>query len=361
MIATVKSWIKYFMAIILYYSDLIAIISSFRKILFNRSNLTILMYHRVLDENDREKEYLQPGLYVSRRVFEKQIAFLSKKYNLISLKELSELLINKQPISPNSLVITFDDGWGDNYSYAFPILRKYRAPAIIFLTTDYIGTNNMFWFLEASILMTYNKLSKAQVGRLIAEYESEKGLAIESPGAELEEANFVMSDRDWFIEKLKQLNPKIIQAILKELSAQNGLAAESIKENRSMLAWEEVIEMNENGIDFGSHGCSHRIMPALTDTEIERELIESKGIMEGKLGREINLFAYPNGDYSNHIRDLVMNCGYICALATKGKKETESDTNIYSLRRINVHDGVSVGPTGEFSPAMFSFHILRNS
>lgn len=361
MIATVKSTIKYLLAILLYYSGLLALFSSLRKILFNRSKFTIVMYHRVLDDNDEEKEYLQPGLYVSRQVFEKQIAFLSKKYNLISLKELSELLINKQPISPNSLVITFDDGWRDNYSYAYPILKKYRAPAIIFLTTDYIDTNKAFWFLEASIMMTYNKLSRAQLGQLIAKYESEKDLTKALPGGKLEEANFTLSDRDWFIENLKQLDPKIIPAILKELSVQNKLDADTIKENRSMLTWEEVIEMNNNGIDFGSHGCSHRIMPALTDAEIERELIESKRIIEEKLGREINLFAYPNGDYSNHIRDLVLNSGYICALATKDKKEPESDTNIFSLKRVNVHDGVSVGPTGEFSPAMFSFHILRNS
>ena len=361
MFATIKSAIKYSLAVVLYYSGLLAVFSSLSRIFFNRSNFTILMYHRVLDDDSTEKEYLQPGLYVSRRVFEKQIAFLSRKYNLIGLGELSELLINKQPIPPNSMVITLDDGWRDNHSHAYPILKKYHAPVIIFLTTDYIDTNNTFWFLEASILMTYNKLSRAQLGQLIAKYESEKGLAKELPGGELEEANFVLSDRDWFIENLKQIDPKNIPAVLKELSVQNKPDADTIKENRSMLTWEEIIEMNNNGIDFGSHGCSHRIMPALTDDEIERELIESKRIIEGKLGREINLFAYPNGDYSNHIRDLVMKCGYICALATKGKKEPESDINIYSLKRINVHDGVSVGPTGKFSPAMFSFHILRNS
>ncbi len=361
MIATVKKMIKYFLAVILYYSGVSDFIISLRKKLFNRNNYTIFMYHRVLDENDEDKEYLQPGLFVSRQVFEKQMAFLSNKYNLISLRELSESLIYKRPVTPNSLVITFDDGWRDNYSHAYSILRKYHTPAIIFLTTDYIDTNNSFWFLEASILMTHNKLSREKLSELIVGHESEMGFAKTLPGAKIEEGSFVSSDRDWFIETLKQLDPKIIQAILKELSAQNELGADTIKKNRSMLTWEEVVEMNNNGIDFGSHGCSHRIMPTLTDAEIERELIESKKIIERKIGREINLFAYPNGDYSNHLRDLVMNCGYICALATQGKKEPESATNIFSLRRVNVHDGVSVGPTGDFSPAMLTFHILRNS
>jgi len=361
MIASVKRAIKIFLAIVLYYSGLLAGLSFLKKIFYNRGNFVILMYHRVLDENSGERDYIQPGLYVSRRVFEKQIAYLSKKCNLLSLGELAELLICKQRIPPKSLVITFDDGWRDNYLYAFPILKKYHVPAIIFLTTDYIGTNSIFWFLKASILVTNSKLSKAQLGELIDKYESGMNSTKTLPDGKSEEASSILSDRDWFIERLKQVDPKNIPAVLKELSAQNGPAADTVKEDRSMLAWEEVIEMNRNGVDFGSHGCSHGIMPALTDAEIQRELMESKGIIERKLGRKINLFAYPNGDYSSHVIELVSRSGYICALATKEKNKPESDMNIYSLTRINVHDGVSVGLTGNFSPALFRFHILRNS
>jgi peptidoglycan/xylan/chitin deacetylase (PgdA/CDA1 family) len=305
-----------------------------------------------MDENDRERDYIQPGLYVSRKIFEEQIAFLSKKYNIISLKELTDLITGKHHIPSNSLVITFDDGWRDNYLHAFPILKRHDAPAVIFLTTDFIGGENVFWFLKASILMTGNKLSRKELSELIANHEDG-----EEPG----DIDTELSDRDWFIERLKKLDPGKISAILKELSSINRQADDILKEGNRMLIWEDVLEMNKKGIDFGSHGCSHRIMLGLSDAELKRELTESKNILEKRLGSEVNLFAYPNGDYDTHIKDLVKSCGYICALATIGKEEPRSSADMYSLRRINIHDGVSEGLRGGFSRAMFSLHILRNS
>jgi peptidoglycan/xylan/chitin deacetylase (PgdA/CDA1 family) len=352
MYSPVNRLIKYLIAVILYYTGSITVFSRLKRLIFNRGEFAILMHHRVMDENDRERDYVQPGLYVSRKVFEKQIAFLSKKYNLISLKELTDLINGDHHIPLNSLVITFDDGWRDNYLHAFPILKRHGAAAIIFLTTDFIGGEDVFWFLKASILMTGIKLSREELSGLIARYENG-----EEPG----DTEAELSDRDWFIERLKKLDPGKITAILDDLSTRNKKADGILQEGNSMLTWEEVLEMNKEGIDFGSHGCSHRIMPGLSDTEIKRELTESKNIIEKKLGEEVDLFAYPNGDYNSHIKDLVKSCGYICALATIGKKEPRSNADLYSLRRINIHDGVSAGPRGGFSRAMFSLHILRNS
>jgi peptidoglycan/xylan/chitin deacetylase (PgdA/CDA1 family) len=360
MIAAAKKIIKYLLAVILYYSGLLNVFSRLRKVFFNRGDFAILMYHRVLDENEESRHYVQPGLYVSRNVFEKQILFLSKKYNLIGLRRLAELLIDKLPVPPDSLVVTFDDGWKDNYICAYPVLNKYGAPAIIFLTTDYIGTGKIFWFLQASILLANTDLSREQLRELIAKHERNTGQGKITQNAGPEGTGSVLSDRDWFIEKLKRIDADKIPAVLKELSARGTLTANVAKESGAMLTWEEVLEMSSNGIDFGSHGCSHRIMTALTVAEIEKELTQSKEIIERKLGREVSIFAYPNGDYNDHIRELVKKRGYICALTTGNRKDRESNADIYSLPRINVHDGISVGPRGNFSPAMFSLHIIRN-
>lgn len=361
MFASAKRTIKYFTAVFLYYTGSIALLSYLKRIFSGCGNFAILMYHRVLDEDDREREYSQPGMYVSARVFEKQIAFLSRKYKIIRLRELTDLITRRQNIPSNSLVITFDDGWRDNYLCAFPVLKKYKVPAAVFLTTDYIDSDKMFWFYKASILTAGNKLSRRELGELIAGHESLKDSAGVMSNKETDEANNASSDGDWFIDRLKKLEPGKIDGILERLSAVNMQADDIIKEGNSMLSWDEVREMNRERIDFGSHGCSHRIMPGLSDAEITDELTESKGVIEEKLGGAVDLFAYPNGDYNDRIKELAENCGYICALATGGKKKPQGNTDLFSLRRINVHDGVSVGPGGRFSRAMFSLHILRSS
>jgi len=361
MFAPAKRTIKYLLAVILYYTGSIALLSYFKRQLDKRGEFVILMYHRALDENEGDRDFTQPGMYVSRKVFEKQIAFLSEKYRIISLKDLVGLISRKQKMPSNSLVITFDDGWRDNYLYAFPVLKKHKVPAVIFLTTDFIDSENMFWFYRASLLMTGSKLSRRELNELIARHENREGSSVELHRGGSDEPKNVSSDRDWFIDRLKKLDAGEITAVLDDLSAITKQSDDIIKESNSMLSWEEVRKMNKQGIDFGSHGCSHRIMTGLSDAEITEELTESKRVIEEKLGGEVVLFAYPNGDYNDRIREQVKECGYICALATGGKRSKQNFDDLFSLRRINMHDGVSVGPGGGFSRAMFSLHILRSS
>lgn len=95
----------------------------------------ILMYHKV-DKNDS----LESKLAVSPQVFEKQMNFLARnKYKVISLNQLVSLIKAKSKIPQNTIVITFDDGYENNYSQAYPILKKYNLPATIFIIVDFIN------------------------------------------------------------------------------------------------------------------------------------------------------------------------------------------------------------------------------
>jgi len=104
------------------------------------NGLLVLTYHRISDELD-----IQDPLKVSMENFEKQILFLKENYSIISGEQLADIITNKRLFPPKACLITFDDGWRDNYTHAFPILKRYRVPAIIFISTDYIGTDKMFW------------------------------------------------------------------------------------------------------------------------------------------------------------------------------------------------------------------------
>lgn len=348
MIAQIKKIVKYYTAIFLYYSGLLAFYSLIKKLFLNRCSFTVLMYHRVLEENDVEMEYVQPGIFISRPVFEKQMAFLSKKYNLLSLKELAEMLMNNQSPPRKSIVLTFDDGWRDNYKHAYPILKKYNVPATIFLTTDFIDTDNMFWFDELSMILSMGKISSGKMAEII---KRNQGDTNESPPQHL--------DSDRFIEELKRLDLKTIREIITELIKESGLSPEKIKRQRHMLTWDEVSEMSENNIDFGSHGRSHRILTNINMDEVIQELIESKNRIEEKLGGQAITFSYPNGNFNSEIKKQVAEAGYSCAVATNSIMRSIDQIDILELRRKNVHEDISVGPNGDFSKSMFSLHIER--
>ena len=104
---------------------------SFRGLGFHR----ILMYHRVLEPNIE----IEPGMYVKPKTFRRHLEVLTRRYRVLPLNELCKLIANHERIPRNTVSITFDDGWVDNYYFAFPLLREFQVPATIFLITGSIG------------------------------------------------------------------------------------------------------------------------------------------------------------------------------------------------------------------------------
>lgn len=81
---------------------------------------------------------------VTEKDFERQMRYLKdKKYNVIKLVELAEKLKKREKIKPKTVAITFDDAYQDNYSIAFPILKRHSFPATIFAPTAYVGKEMM--------------------------------------------------------------------------------------------------------------------------------------------------------------------------------------------------------------------------
>ena len=356
--ARFKKIVKFLIAVFLYYSGLLSLLARTKYGSSGKSDFKILMYHRVIAQNDPAMKYIQPGMYVTDRTFEKQIAFLSKKYNLISLKKLAEHLINEQTLPSRSVAVTFDDGWLDNYKYAFPILRKRNAPATIFLTTDYIDSDNAFWFADIFKILTGANIESDKLNYIFINVLGDEKYRSIFSNADTGEQKKELGDAGEVIEVMKQLDHETILKINAEIRKEVGSDSGNIAAGWETLSWKEILEMKNGGIDFGSHGCSHRIMSGLSESENERELTESKRIIEKKLGSGIDLFSYPNGDYDDRVLNLVKNCGFCCAVSTGSGKGRKSD--IFALKRVNVHEGALTGPLGGFSRAMFSLHLYRN-
>ncbi|HUQ96870.1 MAG TPA: polysaccharide deacetylase family protein, partial [Chitinophagaceae bacterium] len=108
----------------------------------------VLMYHRIADVA------VDPwDLAVSAAHFEEQVALLTKKFNVIPVRELVKNLKEKK-LAARTVCLTFDDGYTDNYLFAKPTLEKYRCPATFFIASGYTGQKEAFWwdYLEALLL-----------------------------------------------------------------------------------------------------------------------------------------------------------------------------------------------------------------
>lgn len=344
----------------LYYSGLLWLYRVYLVDLRGRSGSLILMYHRVLDDINAAEVHTQPGMAVSTQVFDRQMSHLKKAFSVCQLVDLASHVENHGKLPASVAVVTFDDGWRDNYTNAFPVLCRHDLPATVFVTTDYAGTNRPFWFLMLKWLLTESDLDGERLGHIISEACRVKSSTAGPSERLLSLIKNPAANSDGILEELKSLKPDILDAIIDEIRRESNLTMEYWEEAKPIMAWDEVREMAGGGIEIGSHGCSHRILTHLPDEEVRQELMNSKTKLDQVLGRPVTSFSYPNGDYDKYVMATVAQAGYGCAVTTGGKPEAMDKPDRFALRRLAIHQGISVGPSGKFSRAMFALHLTRH-
>jgi peptidoglycan/xylan/chitin deacetylase (PgdA/CDA1 family) len=291
----------------------------------------ILTYHRVLSEKELNQYFIQPGMYVCNDVFEKQMQFLQKHFQILSFAELLSLWKDKA-LDQNKryCVITFDDGWLDNYIYAYPILKNYRIPATIFLTTSFIGTNHWFW--SDQLIYLLQRLNDSALNVLLDSNNWLKDI-LRPHHLSINEMRF-----NTIIEKCKQRPDDEIQALIEKIKT---ISALEFPEERMFLNWQEVNEMSHCGISFGSHSCTHKILTKLSVDEIQKEIEDSLCTLREKKINYIPIFCYPNGNYTQEIIKLVKAAGYQGAVSANFGFEDGFPQNLFALKRISIHNDIS--------------------
>ena len=121
---------------ILYVTGIVALYIYMRRKLFKQYIAVVLMYHRIGNDND------EPDMTVSIKNFNNQISYLQKHFNIVSLDEMVNIYMSNTYLDKDTVTITLDDGFKDNYTDAYPILKKYNVPATIFIATGSIGQGN---------------------------------------------------------------------------------------------------------------------------------------------------------------------------------------------------------------------------
>src|SRR5258707_15207821 len=108
--------------------------------------VVLLMFHRVVPRAEVVSTYVQPGMYVTPETFERHLQFLTAHFDLLTFRELlARWDAGGWNETARYCVVTFDDGWIDNYQYAYPLLRRYGVPATIFLPTGLTGSRDWLW------------------------------------------------------------------------------------------------------------------------------------------------------------------------------------------------------------------------
>jgi peptidoglycan/xylan/chitin deacetylase (PgdA/CDA1 family) len=262
----------------------------------------ILLYHRVI--NLKTDPQL---LAVSPEHFYEHMKYLKDNYNIISLDDLKEAMKSKK-LPKKSVVITFDDGYVDNYLNAKPVLEKLQIPATIFVTTDHIGSTREFWWDDLEQIFLLNETPEELSLKMM---DKEYSWKITDENSKMS----VYYDMHKLLKPLAaQERYKIVDYLREWASVQahcrplySGMSAEQIKdtEKKGMLT-------------IGAHTVSHCMLAALTPEQQENEILESKKALEKILNHKVKHFSYPFGglsDFDDTSVRIVKDAGFDTAVA----------------------------------------------
>lgn len=310
--------------------------------LCHKGKVTILTYHRVLSRDDLHKHWVQPGMYVETGVFEQHMQFLKEHFDVLSFHELlARWHSGDWDNDRRYCVITFDDGWLDNYQNAYPILRKHRIPATIFLPTNLIGTNEWFWPEKVSHLIKELMNEARDVGpdlkgaAVLKHFLNVDGAQIRAGSTSIH-AQRIFADE--IIEQCKHLAPETIAEFIDALLSELKIV---LPQERLLMNWDEVACMSNEGMSFGSHSCSHRILTRLSMEEVKAELVESQQVLRARTKNHVPVFCYPNGNTNSRIQALVKECGYQAATGVRHGVEGTCPDNVFEIRRVLIHNDIT--------------------
>jgi peptidoglycan/xylan/chitin deacetylase (PgdA/CDA1 family) len=320
-----KEFIKKLLGLFFYYTGTIKILR-----LLGRDHARILLYHSV---NTKQNNFIKgTDVWVHSNVFDKHLRYISKYYQIISLKKLVESL-NKGKIHPRSVVITFDDGFADNYNFVYKYLKRYKIQATIFLATDCIENKKPIWIQELCYFI--NKVGIQSVIKEIAKHNHNAKIGIPLKNGLNNTKKHAYLIKFFAYSLNREMRDKILASLYSEFEIKKN---EIFTSHKIFLSWKQIQEMSNHGICFGNHGASHSPLSTLSETEQKDDILSAKNIIEKKLNQDFMPFAYPFGtyrDFSLTTKQLVINTGHHCIL-TAVPSSIRSKTSVFDLGRIDI-------------------------
>jgi len=309
---------------------------------FNSQSI-VLMYHRIADPAVDTWE-----LSVSAANFEEQLQVLKKSGLVIPMSDLIEQIYLKKDLR-QAIVLTFDDGYIDNYLCAKPLLEKYEMPATFFVSTQHIGKKKEFWWdeLEKILMLSPNLPANLSISvRGVCYRYDLNGETILTDEIRVKHKNWNYHQAApthrtriylgiWKL--LSPLSYSAQQEVLEVLKTSVGIEYPPREEFCSMSV-EQLKELASVDLfTIGGHTVTH---PSLANWSKEiqaQEITANKEYLRVLTGNNLNTFAYPSGSFDNATIEVLKQQGYLAAFTTH-QQSVDKDIDPLTLGRFQVNN-----------------------
>lgn len=292
-----------------------------------RDELRILAYHRVLESAD------PPGfdfdielISATARDFREQMAMVRRRFHPMRFDEVLSYVDAGRRLPSRAVLITFDDGYDDNYRIAYPILRELDLSAMFFVSTGHIDSGLPYAYDWLVHMISTTRAQALQAPELDQEWPLPDSLAERRALA-----NVVLN-------RLKSLPASEQAALIGRLEAEWGMPRAPHPDG-SPMNWDQLREMRLGGMEVGSHGVNHCMLAKLPVEAMRHEVEASKHTLERELDAPAQFLSYPVGGtdaFDETVVEAVRDAGYRLACSyLSGTAQVRPDT-AYALPRLHV-------------------------
>jgi peptidoglycan/xylan/chitin deacetylase (PgdA/CDA1 family) len=285
------------------------------------SGVLTLNYHRI---GDGSKSVFDRGLWSAGvEEFSDQLRFCKGELDLIGPDQLERAL--SAPSGRYGL-ITFDDGYRDNYEIAFPILRQQRVPATFFVTTGFIDDRRLAWWDEIAWIVRSSRQSRIESSRWLP-----TPVVFDEPSRERAVGAL--------LHAYKLLPSAETSEYLDAVAAAAGTGRCQLPLGGEWMTWEMLRKMRDAGMTIGGHSVTHPVLARANRERQQWEIAECAKRLKFELGEPMRYFAYPVGSataFNQVTRDCLREAGVQFAFSYYGGFRTFSDWDDLDVRRVAI-------------------------
>jgi peptidoglycan/xylan/chitin deacetylase (PgdA/CDA1 family) len=303
-----------------------------------RPGLVVLTYHRIAEPG--ADLFYDPVISATPDAFRTQVNWLHNHARLLTVDELIDQVESGLPCHEPAMLITFDDGYRDNFDLAVPILGERKAPATFFVPSAFLESPRLPWWDHVACT-----IKRTHARRFILERCSKGGISpLEIDLQTVSRSAVIMmiirafldgsiADERWFLNQLAE-------RAMVEIDSE-GLA------RQLFMSWAQMQKLVNSGMGLaiGSHGHSHRKLAELDEDSQLHELAGSKQILEARLGCPIKVLAYPYGwagTYTAGTKALAAQAGYHLAFSSREGINRLASFDRYEISRLGVGSADSI-------------------
>ena len=278
----------------------------------------VLTYHRIGCESDAP--HLNPvTLSASPEAFEQHLQLLVDRFHVVSIEEVLAAFHGQFELPPQSVLITFDDAYTDFATVAWPILRHFDMPALLFVPTAFpVNSQLAFWWddLYRCVYCREDAVSiETAVGQFPITTARQKATALTA-----------ISDH------FESLPVGESESFVKGLVDKNDIRAA----NESVMGWDQIRALVDQGLGVGVHTRTHPILPNMSASDARSEIVHARDDLRREVSNVANVFAYPGGAFRNEAVEILRDADFELAFTTCRGANVIGACDRFRLRRINI-------------------------